>query len=462
MVAHYSRRSSFGLNTFLFSTFLVVLWLAGGASRSDVLGQVIVRGCSWALLMVAIIFGERPSTRAEKPVLLILLAALAIPFIQLVPLPPSIWRTLPGREVFVQASVAVGEAQPWRPWAIVPDAAVNAASSLIVPFTTFILVAGMTLKERSRLPGAMLAFVVASTLVGLLQLSGVKLGNPFVNGIAGHVSGTFANRNHFALLIAVGCLLAPAWAFGGGGGRPRGRAAVALGLLPLFFLTLLASGSRSGVIVGILALAMTAWLVRQEFRRDLERLPRWVLPATVLAILGVIALLVLVGVAAGRSESIERAFALDVGEDMRGRALPTVLAMTGEYFPFGSGLGGFDTVFRLHEPFDLLKPTYFNHAHNDFLEIALDAGLPGLFLLAAALSWWAWASMRAWCGFGGARRLEAKVGSAVLLLVIVASALDYPARTPAVMAMCVMAGIWLCARADERGTSALPNSDRSL
>jgi hypothetical protein len=26
------------------------------------------------------------------------------------------------------------------------------------------------------------------------------------------VSGTFANRNHFALFMAIGCVLAPAWA----------------------------------------------------------------------------------------------------------------------------------------------------------------------------------------------------------------------------------------------------------
>lgn len=461
MPAYPRRRLPFRLNALLLFVLLVTLWLAGGASRGDALGQVVVRGGAWVLLAATILFGERASFTREKPVLLLLLAALLIALLQLVPLPPGVWRALPGREALVQASVVAGEAQPWRPWAIVPGAAVNAASSLIAPFVIFLLVAGLKEEERSWLPGVLLGFVVASTLVGLLQFSGARLDNPFVNGTVGHVSGTFANRNHFALFVAMGCLLAPVWAFLGGR-RPGWRGTVALGLVLLFSLTILAGGSRAGVLVGVLALGIGLLLVRRELRREFRHAPRWVFPASVLAMVGAVAVLVLVGIAAGRAESIDRVFTLDVGDDMRSRGLPTVLAMIGEYFPAGSGLGGFDPIFRSHEPFDLLKPTYFNHAHNDFLEVVLDAGLPGLLILAAALLWWVWASARAWRAGAGARHLPPRLGSAMLLLVIIASAFDYPARTPMIMAMTIIAGIWLCARPDERGASALPVSDQHL
>ena len=63
---------------------------------------------------------------------------------------------------------------------------------------------------------------------------------------------------------------------------------------------------------------------------------------------------VLISVAAGRAVSINRALTVDAGQDMRARGLPTVLEMIRTYFPFGSGLGGFDPIFRIHEPFELL------------------------------------------------------------------------------------------------------------
>src|SRR3546814_18506461 len=118
---------------------------------------------------------------------------------------------------------------------------------------------------------------------------------------------------------------------------------------------------------------------------------------------------------------------------MRARGLPTVLSMIAAYFPAGAGFGGFDPIFRLHEPFRLLKPTYFNHAHNDFLEVVLDGGLPAALLLLVAIGWYAIASIRAWRA-SGRHSVLPTLGSSILLLVFVASAFDYPARTPMLIA----------------------------
>jgi O-antigen ligase len=99
-------------------------------------------------------------------------------------------------------------------------------------------------------------------------------------------------------------------------------------------------------------------------------------------------------------------------------------------------------MFRIYEPLELLKRTYFNHAHNDFLEILLDGGLPALLLLLGSLGWYIWASIRAWRAdpvYYGLGRL----GSGMILLILVASVFDYPARTPIFMAIIVIAAIWL-------------------
>lgn len=236
------------------------------------------------------------------------------------------------------------------------------------------------------------------------------------------------------------------------------RGPLAFALLLLFALTILASGSRAGMLVGLLAMCLGLLLSRQGIRRELRRAPKWVVRVLIFVVVGIIAAVILTSVAANRAESINRTIALGVGEDMRSRGLPVVLDMIGHYFPFGSGLGGFDPLFRLHEPMALLKPTYFNHAHNDFLEIVLDAGLPGLLLLLAALGWWAQATFRAWREKADRYHVMPRLGSAMLLLIMLASLVDYPARTPMIMAIVVIAAVWLSDHAQPASASALPRS----
>ncbi|MCW6531220.1 O-antigen ligase family protein [Sphingomonas sp. MMSM20] len=439
---------------------LGILWLCGGASRADAAGQIAVRGGAWFLLVAVILLGRRPALGEMKAVSGFLFAAVALVLLQLVPLPPMIWMALPGRAVFVEAARLIGQPQPWRPWTIVPGATVNAASSLIVPLVVLILIGASTWEERCRLPGALLVMIVLSMLIGLLQFSGGWFDNPFINDTPGQVSGTFANRNHFALFLAIGCVVSPVWAFLDGR-RPRWRGLIALGLVPLFVLTLLASGSRAGLLLGVLALVMGLLLARRGLARELRRYPRWVLPAAVVGIGASIAILVLISAVTDRAASIDRLFLVDQGQDMRVRSLPVVSTMVRTYFPAGTGAGSFDPLFRMHEPFALLVPTYFNHAHNDFVEIVLDTGLPGLLLLTGALMWWGFTSIRVWRAEGLQPGL-AGLGSAVLLLVLIASMFDYPARTPMIMAVVVLASVWLAGTPKKASVVTLPPGKQHL
>lgn len=455
------RRSGVGLSFILLTVFLAVLWLAGGASRPDVIGQVLTRTAAWACLIVAVLFSGRPQLSSVRPPLVIASAAVVLALLQLVPLPPAIWTTLPGRGVFLDAVRLAGEPQPWRPLALSPSAATNAAMALVVPLTTLYLLAGLRRHEQHLLGRVLLGMIMLSMFAGLMQFSGAGFNNPLLNGI-GEVSGNFANHNHFALFMAVGCLLVPLLSWRSE--RIMGwHAALAVGFMLILTLTVLASGSRAGTILVAVALAITMVLMWKPVRRTFVRYPRWVFPACVAAVLVLFAVVLAFTVASDRAISIQRAANVAIDNDMRTRGLPVVLATVEAYFPVGSGLGGFDLMFRLHEPFSLLKPTYFNHAHNDFLEIAIDAGLPGIALIVAGIAWWGWASWHAWRRRGGDNLLP-RIGSAVILLVILASVVDYPARTPIFMAMLCIAATWLCRRDVEPADAspALPAARQSI
>lgn len=444
----------------LLLAFFGLLWIAGGSSFGDVLGQVLVRAGAWACLVGMILFGtKRPFRERGRAVLLFLVAAVLLAAVQLVPLPPDLWARLPGRAAFATASAFAGDPAPWRPLATVPSAALNALGSLVVPCAVLFLVAGTAEVSDGAVIKILLGMVVAGMFIGLFQFAGASLYDPLINR-GDEVAGTFSNHNHFALMMACGLLLAPAWAFYDGR-RPGWRGAVVIGLIPLLVMAILASGSRAGMLVGVVALGCGSAMVWRPLRRILGRSPRWVFPALIAGLAVTLAGLVALTVAADRAVSIHRALMLDPGQDMRRRALPTVLAMTREYFPLGSGLGGFDAVFRMHEPFGLLKPTYFNRAHNDFLEIVLDTGVFGLMLLIAALAWWAWMSVRAWRPGPGSQAMLPRLGSALLLIVGLASIVDYPARTPMMMAVVVVAAVWLSMAASPRG-SPLPSNGQAL
>lgn len=458
MVHHRSRRGTLPSPAFLIlCALLAAVWIAGGGSRADLIGQVVVRGATWLLAIVAIFAGVRPAPSTLRPVLLILLAALALALLQLVPLPPAMWQALPHRAMLSAAADLAGEPQPWRPLTIIPDATINAASSLATPMAVLLLLSALDEREFAWLPGVLLALVTAAMLVGLLQFSGTGFDNVLVNDTPGQVSGTFANRNHFALYLAIGCLVAPVWAFSGER-RITWRAPTAMGLMLLFELTILASGSRAGMLAGGVALAIALVFTQHGIRRVFGTPPRWLFPAIGAAVVLIFATFLVISIAADRAVSIDRAATLGTEQDMRARGLPVVLAMIRDYFPFGAGLGGFDPLFRMHEPFSLLKRTYFNHAHNDFLEIILDAGIAGLMLLVTALGWWGRASVNAWRRRPNATVVQARLGSAILLLVLGASVVDYPARTPLIMVTMVLAAAWL-----HGGTGpALPRSAQQL
>lgn len=446
------------LSLILLVALLVILWLTGGASREDVAGQILSRGAAWITIVVAVIFARRPRIEEARGAAVILGAAILLCVMQLIPLPPGVWRALPGRAPFTDPLISPPDL--WRPWSLVPGATVNALFSLVVPGAVLVLATGVREEQKRWIPVAVLTVTALALLVGLLQFTGAGIVNPVVNGTPGAVDGMIANRNHFALFLAVGLLIAPVWGVGAGSAS-RVRAPIALGFVLLFVLTILASGSRAGIALGVVALVLGLAISRRGVKSALRRYPRWTLPAISVGIVALIAMFVLASIAADRAVSIDRLVEVDTGADMRSRGLPTVFEMIRTYFPFGSGLGSFDPIFRLHEPFALLKPTYFNHAHDDFLEIALTSGLPGLLLLAAAIAWWAWRSVAVWQG----EAVLPKLGSATLLLILLASSVDYPARTPIIMALTTIAAIWLGGKGrggEVAGEASLPSTGRNL
>lgn len=429
------------LSTFLFLSLLIVLLLAGGASRADVVGQIIVRAASWSVILL-ILASDRVLTPWPKSDLgRIMAAVVAITAIQLVPLPPGLWQALPGRSIFIEAAAVSGQVQPWRPVSISPGRTFNALGSLVVAVA--MMMAFNSLGQRA-LRISLLAIVgaiVLSALWGALQFSGAGFGNPFVNDVTGMVSGPFANRNHLAAFLAIGCVVCPASVAFVGGGRVWWIGALAVSLF--FLLVLIATGSRAGILLAAVACIAAVSISWGSLRTALSNPSPRLKFAAFACFLVIAMLLIFISIRFGRAVAIDRLGSLDAGEDLRLRALPTVWEMTVNYFPLGIGFGAFDPAFRIWEPTSLLQLPYFNQAHNDVLQVVLEGGVLSAAVGIAAIVWAARTYCRAIRSATLENRVLAHTAASTLLIIVLASLLDYPGRTPLIMATTVIAALWL-------------------
>lgn len=418
--------------------FVVVLVLFGGASRYDEIAQLPVRLAS-LLVIAAAVFRLPGNAPAELrwPALL-LASAVALVVLQLVPLPPGIWTSLPGREPFIEAAPTAGLAQPWRPLALSPDLAINALLSLTVPVAVLAGLAALAQSLTRWIIPAVLAILLISVLAVCIQLVTGSDGLSWIYRVLfkGWSPGIFTNRNHQAVLIAAAIPLLAGWDMLRRRGRKGAAARLAAGLiLPLVAVLLIAIGSRAGLVLGA-AGACVAILVfmtaRDHHSQPINRRHLTILAAASAAIIA----LLMIAISLGRAAAIERMLRSDPAEDLRLQALPTILRVLLEYFPAGTGFGSFDPAFRQAEPDALLGPSYLNHAHNDLLQIVLEGGLPGLIILTGSLAWLAAACLRLWRHrTSSSVVVHGRAASVSLLVIVVASALDYPLRTPMMMAI---------------------------
>ena len=397
----------------------------GGASHSHALRLALVELASLPLLVLAsrrlILSGL---WREHQFSIGLLAAVVAIPLIQLIPLPSAVWTSLPGRDQMVLALELAGLEPGWVPLSVAPDRTWESALALAPPAAFFLAVLALSHIQRERLVQFCIAAAIVGILLGAAQLaSGGDSLYPWNWTGAGSVTGFFANRNHLASFLLIA--LPFAVISGAATLRRRDQRTSALWFGALFaglvVVALAAIRSRAGItlfapvmVVSLLA----AWIAAGRGRPGVGLL---VMVGSIGAALTAVAVLALPPI-------LDR---FDTENQLEGRSnrWPLVAEAAQNYLPLGSGIGSFDAVYRSVEPLEELDSTFFNQAHNEYLETWLEAGWLGIGVILAFLVWVfrrCWTAWKAPPSREGDLQRAASIGIGILLL---HSAGDYPLRT---------------------------------
>lgn len=394
----------------------VVAALFGGASLNARVPLLVVELTSLPIGALALrrMFSTRGGRAAAWP--LVLIASLfAIPVIQSVLLPPGLWLEAPGQEPRSMALTLSGLSLGWAPLSLHPAATLAAIPALFPPAAMALITLGLDRSERRAIAAIWIAVALVGLLIGLAQIGQPEGGWAYLYSSTnqGSLVGWFANRNHEAAMLTALIPVAAVLATGRDTGRWIGVAFLAIVLVAIAVVR-----SRAGILLTAPVLILTAVMLARQ-RGLVEK--TWLLAG-----LAAVTLVSIAAVAVFALTPILARFGADALPEFRYRAWPLIWNEAFHHLPFGSGVGSFDRVFRAIEPVELVAPAYFNHAHNDYLEIWLEAGLMGAAAVAGLAAWFLTAAWRAWRRGTSSLARGASIG--VLALATV-SWVDYPLRT---------------------------------
>lgn len=425
--------------------FVFTSVMAGGRAFVSPL-SIVTLGLAAAFLVGTVVYTGAWRTFHRVPMLarVALGAIVALPAVQLVPLPPSVWTALPGRELVVAAFAQAGAADAWQPLTLAPAATIQTLIQAIWLIVLFVAAVPLSRAATDRMLDGILLLVVLHITLGVVQVASKgSVGNFLSSSDGRYLIGFFANKNHSALFLCFGAILALV-RFSPERVLHRSNAAITFFAVAILAVATIATTSRAGIV--LMALTLIGLALAFVDTRSLYR-PRVLIGAA--ALLGV-------GVAIAASlRTTQTVFAHfgNASEDMRFLFWSWSSPMIEQFFPVGGGFGIFPDAFAHIEKLAWVKPTYVNHVHNEYIEMIIEAGVFPLVILAALAVLVARYARRA-IAVRWTRPGREGYGAAMIIgLCALHSVVDYPLRRMGVAAVFFIA-LALLLRIDARDDRA--------
>jgi len=409
---------------FASAVLMVAALTFGGAARLNPLGTMLVELASLPALVLGLqLFGR--NLDLDRGGAALIFAILALPLLQLIPMPASLWTQWPGREAVSTALDLAGLPRAARPLSLTPDETWKAALFLLPVAAAYLAGRQLAFGQRALVALCILGVALASVVLAAIQVAAGPHSPAVLFDRAGPgvPVGFFANRNHQAVFLVAALPLTAALL--GRMYRSVGPRRMTWGLYGGMFLLVTGAAatlSRAGLLLVTPVLIGSLLLVRQG-RAHMT--------------LGVLAILLAGGLGVGglivglRGDDMLQRFEQGQIGEVRFTLLADVVAAGRAVQPAGAGMGAFDQTYRAAERLETVGPLYLNNVHNDYVEIWLEAGWAGVLLMIAFVAWWFTKTVHAWSALRGADLLPL-AASLATGAVMIHSIVDYPLRSPAI------------------------------
>lgn len=410
------------------AALIVTSILFGGATRVDVVAPIIPRlvaiGIIGALLWQGR-FGIGQWSMWEK---LLWAIVLLVPLMQLVPLPFDIWTALPGRTYPANLLTEI-DMQPWLGISLTPDLTLNSLLALMPVLAIYALARQASENDVKRWFQIILILALTSAALGLLQMGAGSNGEmrPYVVTNGDSAVGLFSNANHHASFLAAALVLL---GYGlieqlarSGDEAPLKLLGIGGALAAMVCCTILFTYSRAGIALTAMVVVVALLFSWRQF--SLSRRTMMMIAG------GCVLLATVIWFGFMNQPDIADRMLDKIRDNGRIGLIPVFAAMASDFLPFGAGLGSFDLVYRAYETVDGLDYNYLNHAHNDYAQLIIEAGIPAIVGIILFIGWWLLSvirTLRFGASVSGRLALQAQVAAVIIAIFLIHSFADYPLR----------------------------------
>ncbi|MER9228557.1 O-antigen ligase family protein [Mesorhizobium sp. M0664] len=382
---------------YLLGTVLFVSLLIGGGTASGLYTDTLIEVA--ATISAAAVFSQPPGQRIPRSVLWLLVFAVALAILQIVPLPAAIFHGL--RPDLLLGDPWVGESR-FRFISVGVGRTVESLLYFLAAAAFFLAVLRLRVEQVSALLPFFFMGVICNGLAGAIQYS--LSDDVAIVGLMPFTinAGLFANVNHFSALLFVSIPFVVYY------GLFRGHLlSGSFGLIALLLL-LLAAGSRAGVLIGLAITVLSVIFLSARSRAGFS----------VLLIFIGLSIYTVSAWSKIDAEVIDPAFG-------RGEFARTTIEGIKDNWATGVGFGNFQNAYQIYEREGMIFKEYVNHAHNEYLEIAFEGGIPAILLMVGyfVLLFAALARVR--------RDPLQKAAFLSVSFLLIHSLVDYPLRTGA-------------------------------
>ena len=302
---------------------------------------------------------------------------VALPALQLLPLPALVWHAMPGRQLEVASLTLIGQQDSWRPLSLSPYDTLDSLLSMVAAAAMLVMTSALTRAGRTQLLATVVVVALLSLLLGVGQMAGANEGIfAYFPAAHGWLSGFQEGHNAEAdvLLIAIVACAAVARECITDPKRTLAKRVIlgtAGALITLLTLGVVLTASRTGVALLAVALSAALVILRPLAQLSWRQVLIFVAVGAVLLIMVVVVLWhnAVIGRTVGRFET---------PDPTRPEIWQTAWLAARAYLPWGAGMGSFVPVFMGLERLDTVDIFYINRAHQDYLELLIEAGLMGV------------------------------------------------------------------------------------